>query len=301
MVARHERLSEVAKQYIAGLTHAHTVLSNHKGHRESDLSVDRLVQTLVEANLAGSDDAPLQYLMLNEHPSDPARPRRLGRLSLRGRRLLQQRRRPDIMHVPMFYGLEVSLMANGATDLTPRLADHCALVIGSRHALPDKVERDPDSIMSLFELACRNPVVEVLGHPPRYIEDLNSIDWVQVFRWAAETGTAVEVNMNAFPAAAGTRLQHHFWKKWLRTLARSKADVFIGTDLHNQYQLDEFILQWRSLNREASRLENHLARFLEALIEAGIKPEKVVTSTYERFTDWLQIDKAKRTRLPLDK
>lgn len=288
-------------RYIGGLTHAHTVLSNHRGHHESDLSVDRLVQTLVDAGLAGSEEAPLRYVMLNEHPSDPARPRRLGVLSLRGQRLLKQRRRPMVHRVPVYYGLEVSLLPGGGTDLTPRLADHCAMVIASRHALPEATERDPDSVMALFERTCNNPAVAVLGHPPRYIEDLVTVDWRQIFAWAAETGTAVEINLNAFPGPDASHVQHRFWDKWLRSLARSKAAVFIGTDIHNQYQLDEFALQWRSLDQPASRHDNQLARFLEALATAGIKPERVVSADYDRFDGWLQMDKAARARLPLVK
>jgi histidinol phosphatase-like PHP family hydrolase len=290
-------LPQLARQYIGGLAHAHTVLSNHKGHHESDLSVDRLVETLVQARLAGSPEAPLQYVMLNEHPSDPARPQRLGRLSLRGRRLLRQRRRPLVHHVPLLYGLEVSMLADGTTDLTPRLADRCALVVASRHALPAASERDPAAITELFRHACQHPAIGVLGHPPRYIEDLAEINWPRIFGWAADTGTAVEVNLNAFPGHDASAMQQAFWRRWLRALAASDAPVFIGTDIHNQYQLDEFILQWRSLERPAGQRDNHLARFVSALAEARLKPAQVVTADSGRLMAWLQMDKADRARL----
>jgi histidinol phosphatase-like PHP family hydrolase len=290
-------LPKLARQYFGGLAHNHTVLSNHKGHHESDLSIDRFVRTLIEARLAGRPEAPLRYLMLNEHPSDPARPRKLGALSLRGRRLLRQRRRPVVQRVPLLYGLEVSLLPGGRTDLTPRLSDHCALVIGSRHALPPREERDPAVVQAILEAACQNPQVEVLGHPPRFIEDLDRIDWPAIFALAAATGTAIEVNLNVYPGTNGSPMQQTFWRRWLRQLARSGVDVFIGTDIHNQYQLDEFILQWRSLERPASHRENHLAAFITELAESGLKPEQTVTADYERFTTWLQIDKLGRASL----
>ncbi len=301
MVARTPSLDQLAPAYLGGLTHLHTVLSNHHDHRESDLSVDRLVNTLIEADLAGSPEAPLQYLMFNEHPSDPAHPKRLGPLSLRGRQLLRQRRRPIVRRVLMFYGLEVSLLPGGQTDLTPRLADHCALVIASRHALPAKTEHDAATITALFEAACQNPAVDVLGHPPRYIEDIETVPWPEIFAAAAATGTAIEVNLNTFPGANGTPLQQAFWRTWLRQLAASQALIFLGTDIHNQYQLDEFILQWRALGQPASHHENHLARFLLALLEAKITPKRIVTASADQLESWLQMDKSARARLPLGK
>jgi hypothetical protein len=143
--------------------------------------------------------------------------------------------------------------------------------------------------------------VEVLGHPPRFIEDLPEVDWSQVFKWAAQTGTAIELNLNAFPRVESSHLQKRFWTGWLRDLAASKAWVFIGADLHNQFQLDEFVLQWQSLGHEASRHENHLARFLKAIHAAKLSPERVVTASYDSLSTWLQMDKATRARLRLKK
>lgn len=288
---------ELAKHYIGGITHAHTVLSNHPSHRESNLTIDRIVSSLTRAGLIGSEAAPLEYILLNEHPSDPARPRALGRLSPRGRRLLRQRRRPIVGRVPILYGLEVSILPSGRTDLTPRLADRCPLVIASRHYLPHIIEHDPDSIAELFYAACDNPWVDVLGHPARYIEHITNVDWPSIFQAAKESGTAIEVNLNTFPTTQSHRIQRAFWPRWLKDLAASGAMVFIGTDIHNQLQLDAFISQWHELNEEASHYDNTLVAFLDALKKAKIKPELVVTSSRETFFEWTTLDKSERAQL----
>ncbi len=298
MVGNH--LPELARLYFGGLTHAHTVLSNHTGHRESDLTIDRIVATMAEAGLVREDGAPFEYIMLNEHPSDPARPRRLGRFSPRGRRLLRQRRRPVVGGVPILYGLEVSFLPNGQTDLTPRLNDNCALVIGSRHALPKSSEHKTDAITELFELACHSPVVGVLGHPPRYIENNSKVNWKQIFKTAAKTGTAIEVNLNTFPDSESDMSQHIFWERWLKLLADSKAPVFIGTDLHNHLQLGSFIHEWGNLGQHHPEY-NHVAAFVNALHKAGIDPTQVVTASLEGFSEWLALDKAGRAKLCLMK
>lgn len=290
------RLSKLAGAYIGGLTHTHTVLSNHPSHRESDLTIDRMVETLREAGLAGSLEAPLQFIMLNEHPSDPARPHPLSRFSPRGRRLLRQRRRPIVSRVPILYGLEVSLLPSGRTDLTPRLADRCAMVIASRHWLPRRSEHDPAAIMKLFEEACRHPGIDVIGHPARYIENEPEVDWARIFSLAAASGTAIEVNMNNFAAAQLHELTRDFWKRWLQTLARSKAPIFIGTDLHNQLQLDTFVAQWHNLDHLRGRRENALALFIDTLQDVGLKPERVVSAELLRLQAWLHLSKAERLR-----
>lgn len=293
-----KNLLELARAYFGGLTHTHTVLSNHTGHRESDLTIDRIVTTMIDAGLMREPDAPFEYAMLNEHPSDPARPRRLGRFSPRGRRLLRQRRRPFVSTVPILYGLEVSFLPNGTTDLTPRLNDNCALVIASRHALPRSTEHHASSIEELFESGCHSNVIGVLGHPPRYIENNPSVNWKRIFKTAARTGTAIEINLNTFPDSESDLSQHIFWEQWLALLAHSKAAVFIGTDLHNHLQLGTFIHEWGNLGT-AHPEYNHLAAFVTALDKAGIRPEQVVTSSYTYLLEWLALDKAGRAVLSL--
>ncbi len=295
MVAVH--YASLARKYFGGVTHVHTVLSNHSGHHESNLTVDRIVDTLGEHNLAGEQDSPFQYVMLNEHPSDPTKPHLLGRLSLRGRRLLKQRRRPVVGRVPILYGLEVSLLPSGRTDLTPRLADRCPLVIASRHGLPESIERDGEAITELFMAACHNPAVDVIGHPPRYIEDMLDVNWTRIFKHAVRTGTAIEVNLNTFPTPDSHPVQKAFWDQWLRQLADHDVDIFIGTDFHNQLQLDSFISQWRQLDEHEGQHDNHLADFIKALKTARINPERVVTADYDDFLDWLNLDKSQRASL----
>ncbi len=299
-MVNNKQLSTLAREYFGGLAHVHTLLSNHRGHRESDLSAVQFVDSLVAARLAGTDTAPLQYILFNEHPSDPSEPRQLGPLSLRGRQLLKQRHQLTLRGARVLHGLEVSLLPNGQTDLTPRLADNCTLVIASRHALPANTEHDPQAIMKLFYEACDNPSVDVLGHPQRYIEDCAGVDWSAIFRRAASTGTAVEINLNCYPKSIAPSEQQQFWVDWLRQLAASQAHCFIGTDIHHHLQLDEFIYEWQHLDAP-SHNDNQLARFIKALYHAEITPERIITSTEDRLKAWLAMDKSARRTVPLEK
>jgi histidinol phosphatase-like PHP family hydrolase len=294
MSVLEKSITDTVRSYIGGLAHVHTRLSNHAGHHESDLTVNSLVAMLGALEEWTPGKAPLEYILINEHSSNPDRPHPLGRLSLRARELLRERRR-SASTIPMFYGLEVSLLSNGKTDLVPRLADNCALVIASRHRLPIATERDPSAIMELFQKACANPAVDVLGHPSRNIEDVTEVNWPQVFEWAAVSGTAVEVNLNNFPKSgveAEARLE--FWKNWIRKLGESEARVFIGTDLHNTKQVERFREQWRGLDDGKPNL---LRSIIEILKSSDVMPERVVNSNLQRLLDWTSLDKSARAQL----
>ncbi len=288
---------ELAKSYFGGLSHTHTVLSNHKGHRESDLSVDKIVEVLSEAGLVRGVNPPLEFILFNEHPSDPGKPKRLGILSRRARRLLRQRRRPFVRTVPMLYGLEVSILRDGSTDLSPRLSDKSSLVIASRHKLPLSIERDPESIKKMFTSACQNPAVGVLGHPARYIENIE-LDWANLFAQAAQTGTGIEINYNSFPDFYDFEDRKEFWVKWLKQLGESDATVFIGSDVHTLLQLERFCSDWNNL-ADPDMQNNGLARFVVAIAEAGIKPERVINANKDIFFHWLSLDKPNRAKLCL--
>lgn len=186
-------------------------------------------------------------------------------------------------------------MADGQIDLSPRLADNCELVIASRHRLPRTTEYEPESIMRLFGQALANPVVDVIGHPTRFIEPIKSVDWTAFFAQAAATGTAVEVNLNIFPDRFYEPERYEFWEHWLKQLGASGAGVFIGTDIHNIKQLQRFIREWKQLADPTE--SNTVYNCVQGLAKAGIGPEQVVTAQAAEFKRWLAIDKSARSQV----
>jgi histidinol phosphatase-like PHP family hydrolase len=281
----------LANQYFGGLAHVHTKLSNHPGHNESDLVLPVLVSMLETAGLCANQGGPIEYIMINEHSSNPDRPKQLGKFSLRTNQLLRQRKRTIVQSMPVLFGLEVSLLADGGTDMTEQLAEHCALVIASRHRLPSESEHDEAVIMAMLKQACKDPTIDVLGHPMRNIEGVKEINWKQIFALAASTGTAIEVNWNVFFKEASDPRSMSFWEGWLKLLGQSRVKVFIGVDLHNRSQVQTLTSQWRQLEHEVE-VTNELWRFVNALTEADIEPERVVTANFKRLQEWLHIDKA---------
>ncbi len=284
--------SLLARSYLGGLAHVHTKLSNQRWHKESDQTVASYTRTLNLEGLTGHSDSPFRFIMINEHGSNPAKPKLLDPLSLRARALLRQRWKATVAGVPILYGFEASLLPDGSTDLSARLAEHCEMVIASKHGTSKQLGRDPRAIMRMFELACRNPSIDVIGHPLRDLEDIGGVDWPKIFEEAAATGTAIEVNLNNFPLEASEPERWQKWRAWLRELEISGAGVFLGVDLHNYVQLRRFVENWRNLDKGDGR--NVLAACFESLAELGIRPDRVVNAKYDSFKAWLALPKAAR-------
>lgn len=280
------------EDYIGGLAHVHTRLSNFPGHHESDQTVGSFVDLLVRNGLAGDARAPLQFVMFNDHASNPAWPAPLRAHSLRAQALERRHWREQVDGVRVLYGFEASLMPDGRTDLPWDLIEDCELVIASCHVVPEEIDHNPAALNAMFERACANPAVEVIGHPARYIEGLRGMDWERIFERAAATGTAIEVNMNIYPDPQREPGRTRFWAQWLAALADSGADIFLGSDIHNGVQRERFLRAWHQLGHPGV---TRLSACVGGLLAAGIEPGRVVNSSWARFRSWLELDKRTRS------
>ena len=281
---------QLTAKYMGVLAHVHTRLSNFPIHIESNLTVGWLVRTLQAAGLAGSAGAPLNYVLLTEHVSNPARPKSLGHYSPRLKSLVKQSRPGDERGVTLLYGYEVSMLPTGGIDLPRELLDSRPVVIASRHRLPTASEKDPDSIMRLFAQACSNPHIRVLGHPTRNIEDVQGVDWARVFDEAAKSGTAIEINFNIFPDPEKELARFAYWQDWLHKLGKSKAQVFMGNDLHTRKQVKRLIAGWAKSRARPGR--GDIVTCLQSVSAAGISSGRVVTANPLKLQRWAAIDKS---------
>lgn len=288
----------MVEAYFRGLAHAHTVLSNHPGHRESNLTLREIA-----GYLRSMPDEPWEFVALAEHTSNPGKPR-----AMRGDepQLVQLLQVPESAgDLKLIRGLEVSILPDGSLDAPDEYLERFELVIASRHQLARRVEKSPRAIAEHFEAAARHPAVDILGHPNRYIEDVKSVNWADIFAGAAASGTAIEVNLNIFPGwprFGGARWisgEHARWREWLRLLAVSEAKVFIGSDVHQRSQLFRLIHEWeRATNGHPKAHHDRLTRLTAMLAEVGIPPERVVSRSAASLNAWLATPKPQRVQLP---
>lgn len=88
-------------------------------------------------------------------------------------------------------GVEVDILADGSLDLPDDLLDQFDWVIASIHS-----NFNQDNTGRLI-CACNHPAIHCIGHPSgRLIGKRNAypLDWDKVFKTAAATGTALEIN-----------------------------------------------------------------------------------------------------------
>jgi histidinol phosphatase-like PHP family hydrolase len=221
-----------------------------------------------------SDKGIISHVIITEHVSDSAAPHAVTHVSWRGLRLLSQLVTPHRESIR--YGMEVSLLPDGTIDAGIGLVTYRPIVIASRHSLPTEIQNSAEAVTNMSIEACRNPLVTVLGHPARGFEGM-AVDWRAIFREAAKTDTAIEININTYPnQSEDGRLT--FWKAWLKLLAKSKARVTLGSDIHTRQQLALFITSTKQMRR--GKTPNTIwYHALHAIDEAGITPDRLMLLT----------------------
>jgi DNA polymerase (family 10) len=120
-------------------------------------------------------------------------------------------------------GIEVDILADGSLDLPDDLLSQLDWVCASIHSgfSGDNTER--------LIAACRNPFVNCLGHPGGRLigkREPYPVDWEKVYREAAKTGTAMEIN--AQPDRLDLDERH------ARAAREAGVTLVINTDSHTQ-------------------------------------------------------------------
>ena len=105
-----------------------------------------------------------------------------------------QRTYPDMV---LLHGTELNIDSHGGVDWDHDFLSGFDLCVASVHS---NFTQDRDELTRRFVAACENPYVNIIGHPTTRLlgrRQQVDADWDEVFRAAAATGTALEID--AFP------------------------------------------------------------------------------------------------------
>ncbi|HJP65686.1 MAG TPA: DNA polymerase/3'-5' exonuclease PolX [Actinomycetota bacterium] len=130
----------------------------------------------------------------------------------------------------LLHGTELNIDADGGVDWPPEFLEGFDVCVASVHSLFD---HSKDEMTRRIVRACENPHVNIIGHPTgRQIGGRAPVDldFEEVFKAAARTGTALEVN--AFPDRLDLRDEHIMWAK------RHGVKFAVDTDSHSTVHLD---------------------------------------------------------------
>jgi DNA polymerase (family 10) len=198
---------------MKGDLHTHTNLTDGLASLEDMIATAR---ALKYAYYAITDHAPNLYMQRMTDEKMLAQRAKVRRLEKQGKMVL-------------LHGSELNIDAQGGVDWGPEFLDGFDVCVASVHS---EFNQSKDEMTRRIVRACENPHVNVIGHPTaRLIGKRGPIefDFDEVFKAAARTGTALEVN--AFPDRLDLRDEHIMWAK------RHGVKFSVDTDSHSTVHL----------------------------------------------------------------
>jgi DNA polymerase (family X) len=130
----------------------------------------------------------------------------------------------------LLHGTELNIDTDGEVDWGPEFLDGFEVCVASVHSL---FNQSKDDMTGRIVRACENPHVNIIGHPTgRQIGSRPpvDVDLEEVFKAAARTGTALEIN--SYPDRLDLKDEHIMWAK------RHGVKFSVDTDSHSTVHLD---------------------------------------------------------------
>ena len=184
----------------------------------------------MELMIAAAKERGLQYVAITDHSvgrgiANGLSPERL-RQHMADLRVIEKR----IGGIKLLCGTEMDIKADGTLDYPDEVLKELDWVIGSVHSA---MNQQSDIMTDRIIQAMRNPYVSVIGHlSTRLIGERQPInaDFEAIFRVAADTGTALEIN--ASPRRLDLKDVHVYMARELG------VPLVISTDAHTSESLD---------------------------------------------------------------
>jgi DNA polymerase (family X) len=198
---------------IKGDLHTHTNLTDGLA---SLVDMFATARGLKYAYYAITDHAPNLYMQRMTDEKMLAQRAKVRRLVKQGKMVL-------------LHGSELNIDATGEVDWGPDFLEGFDVCVASVHS---EFNQSKDEMTRRIVRACENPHVNIIGHPTARLIGKRApieFDFDEVFKAAARTGTALEVN--AFPDRLDLRDEHIMWAR------RHGVKFAVDTDSHSTVHL----------------------------------------------------------------
>ena len=215
--ARERRIPDLVQQVnLKGDLHVHTDWSDGRDP--------------MEVMLAAAKERGLEYVAITDHSVGRGIANGLSPQRLRGQMAQLRELERRIGGIKVLCGTEMDIRADGSLDYSDGVLKELDWVIGSVHSA---MNQDSATMTERIIKAMRNPYVSVIGHlTTRRIGERQPInaDFEALFRAAADTGTALE--LNASPERLDLKDVHVYRARELG------VHIVISTDAHTTEALD---------------------------------------------------------------
>ena len=256
-IARGEMPALIKASDLRGDLHSHTDWSDGR---------DPMETMVAEAKARG-----LEYIAITDHSVGRGIANGLSveRLAAHGEAL--KRVESDIGGIRVLRGTEMDIRADGSLDYADEILANLDWVVASVHSA---MSQDSATMTERVISAMRNPHVDAIGHlSTRLIGERRPVDadYDAIFRAAADTGTALEIN--------GSLERLDLKDAHIARARELGAPLVINTDAHRTEALGNLEYGARLARR------------------AWIEPRHVVNALpADAFLAWLRLDKSSRVR-----
>jgi DNA polymerase (family X) len=186
---RHEIPALVQLGDIRGDLHSHTNLTDGVASLEEMVTAAR---ARGYAYFAVTDHAP--NLFMQRMTIDKMLEQREQLRKLESEQLESEQRDDDTTPMVLLHGTELNIAPDGSVDWPEDILAGFDVCVASVHSSFDQPRAE---MTRRFRIACENPQVNIIGHPTaRRIGKRPGVDvdFAELFRACAETGTALEIN-----------------------------------------------------------------------------------------------------------
>ena len=216
-IARDHKIPQLVQQSdIKGDLHVHTDWSDGRD--------------AMEVMIAAAKERGLQYIAITDHSVGRGIANGLSIERLRDHMAQLREIEQRIGGIKVLCGTEMDIRADGSLDYPDDVLKELDWVIGSVHSA---MNQDSEVMTERILTAMRNPYVSVIGHlSTRLVGERQPInaDFEAIFKAAAETGTALEIN--ASPERLDLKDTHVYRARELGAI------LVISTDAHTVESLD---------------------------------------------------------------
>ena len=191
-------------------THTHTIASGH-------------AYSTVDENARWAAEQGLRLLALTDHA--PAMQNTTCHAYFANLNVIPQ----ELRGVRILRGVELNILDyNGTVDLDEKTLSRLDIAIASLHT-PCITPGSKKENTRAYCMAMENPYIDILGHPgdPRY-----DVDYMEVFRVAAETGTLLEINNSSLKPGGFRVNSNENARRMLEICRKTGTMVVLGSDAH---------------------------------------------------------------------
>ncbi len=206
----------IKRSDIKGDLHVHSAYSD---------GGDSIEEMVIKAKQLG-----YEYIAITDHSQGLKVANGLDAGKLKKKRREIEALRKVHKDIKILYGAEVDINANGSLDYADSVLKEMDIVVGALHS---GFKQKRDAITKRLLKACSNKYVHIIAHPTgmlRGARDPYEVDLEEIFRAAADTDTAIEIN--SFPQ----RLDLNDIN--CRLAKQYGVKIAINTDAHLAAQLD---------------------------------------------------------------